>query len=187
MRIWCMTNLAFNLFFQQYCFNVRDTFYSIITTIQFSVKNKTLYYWRYIDDIFALFKSSDHLKQFQSYLNFCHVNISFTIETKQNNKISFLDVNVICEQGIFLTSVYRKSTFNSVHGVLHGASPFPLKYFYSPIQSTPLDKKHHVPPPPSPPLLQFFWNKSRIPWFTDTIYKIIWNFSFLKTSPCLSS
>ena len=115
MRIWCMTNLAFNLFFQQHCFNVRDTFYSIITTIQFSVKNKTLYYWRYIDDIFVLFKSSDHLKQFQSYLNFCQVNISFTIETKQNNKISFLDVNVIREQDNFIASIYQKPTFSDVY------------------------------------------------------------------------
>ena len=31
-----------------------------------------LYYRRYIDDIFVLFKSSDHLIRFQSYLNSCH-------------------------------------------------------------------------------------------------------------------
>ena len=36
--------------------------------------------------------------------------MSFTIETEQENKISFLDVNVIREQGEFMTSVYRKST-----------------------------------------------------------------------------
>ena len=32
--------------------------------------------------------------------------MSFTIETEQENKISFLDVNVIREQGEFITSVY---------------------------------------------------------------------------------
>ena len=31
--------------------------------------------------------------------------MSFTIETEQNSKISFLDVNVIREQGKFVTSV----------------------------------------------------------------------------------
>ena len=31
--------------------------------------------------------------------------MSFTIETKQNNKISFLDFNVIREQGNFVTSI----------------------------------------------------------------------------------
>ena len=73
------------------------------------------YYRRYVDDIFVLFnKSSDHLKRFQSYLNSCYVNMSFTIKTEQNNKISFLDVNVIREQGKFITSVYRKPTFSGV-------------------------------------------------------------------------
>ena len=30
----------------------------------------------------------------------------FTNETKQNNKISFLGVNAICEHGKFITSIY---------------------------------------------------------------------------------
>ena len=30
---------------------------------------RPLYYRRYVDDIFVHFKSPDHLKQFQSYLN----------------------------------------------------------------------------------------------------------------------
>ena len=63
---------------------------------------------------FVLFKSCSHLKRFQRYLNSCYVNMSFTIETEQNNKISFLDVNVIREQGKFITSVYRKPTFSGV-------------------------------------------------------------------------
>ena len=41
--------------------------------------------------------------------------MSFTIETEQNNKISFLDVNVIREQGKFTTSVYRKPTFSGLY------------------------------------------------------------------------
>ena len=41
--------------------------------------------------------------------------MSFTIETEQNNKISFLDVNVIYEQGKFTTSIYRKPTFRDVY------------------------------------------------------------------------
>ena len=76
---------------------------------------RPLYYRRYVDDIFVLFKSSDHLKRFQSYLNSCHVSMSFTIETEQENKISFLDVSVIREQGEFITSVYRKPTFSRVY------------------------------------------------------------------------
>ena len=41
--------------------------------------------------------------------------MSFTIETEQNNKISFLNVNVIRGQGKFTTSVYQKSTFSGVY------------------------------------------------------------------------
>ena len=72
----------------------------------FPLEYRSTYYRRYVDDIFVLFKSSDHLKRFQSYLNSCHANMLFTIETEQNNKILFLDVNVISEQGRFVTSVY---------------------------------------------------------------------------------
>ena len=84
---------------------------------------RSSYYRWYVDDIFLPFKSSDHLKRFQSYLNSCHVNMSFTIETEQNNKISFLDVNVIREQGKFITSVYQKPTFSGVHTHFHGFLP----------------------------------------------------------------
>ena len=44
---------------------------------------------RYVDDIFVVRKSSDQLKQFQNQLGSYHVNISFNIEAKYNNKISF--------------------------------------------------------------------------------------------------
>ena len=41
--------------------------------------------------------------------------MSFTIETEENNKISFLNVNVFCGQGKFTASVYQKSTFSGVY------------------------------------------------------------------------
>ena len=53
-----------------------------------------------------------HLKRFQSYLNYRHAKISLTIENEKRNRMSFFDVNVICEQGKFTTSVYRKPTFS---------------------------------------------------------------------------
>ena len=45
--------------------------------------------------IIYFFKSSYHLKRFQSYLNSGYINMSSTIETEQSNKKSFLDLNVI--------------------------------------------------------------------------------------------
>ena len=70
-----------------------------------------VFYRRYVDDIFILFRSNDHLKYFQHFLNSCHINMSFSIDTEKENKLSFLDVEIIREQGKFATTVYRKPTF----------------------------------------------------------------------------
>ena len=43
-----------------------------------------------------------------------HVNISFTVEKQKDNRMFFLDVNIIGEQEEFTTSVYRKSTFSGI-------------------------------------------------------------------------
>ena len=53
----------------------------------YPLKYRPLYCRWYVDNLFVLFKPPDHLKRFQSYLNSCHVNMSFTIETEQNNGI----------------------------------------------------------------------------------------------------
>ena len=39
---------------------------------------KSVYYRRYVDDIFALFRSPGHLEKFTNYLNSKHKNIKFT-------------------------------------------------------------------------------------------------------------
>ena len=62
---------------------------------------KTVFYRCYVDDIFILFKSNDHLKYFQDFVNFRYINMSFSMETKKENKLSFLDIEVIREQGKF--------------------------------------------------------------------------------------
>ena len=59
---------------------------------------RPLYYQRYVGDIFVVFKSSDHIRRFQSYLNSRHVNMSGAIKIEQNNKMLFLDVNFIHRQ-----------------------------------------------------------------------------------------
>ena len=42
-------------------------------------------YRRYVDDIFVLFKSKEHLKLFVNYMNSKHSNIKFTFETEDSN------------------------------------------------------------------------------------------------------
>ena len=65
---------------------------------------KPVYYRRYVDDIFVLFRSQEHLIKFRDYFNKCHPNRNFT----------FLDVEVSHDGNTFVTSVYRKHTFSGV-------------------------------------------------------------------------
>ena len=48
---------------------------------------KPVFYRRYVEDIFILFKSNNHLKYFQDFLNFCHINMSFSMETEKGQFI----------------------------------------------------------------------------------------------------
>ena len=50
---------------------------------------KPLFYRRYVDDCFLLFKDQSHVGRFLEYLNLKHPNIKFTVETENNNAISF--------------------------------------------------------------------------------------------------
>ena len=76
---------------------------------------RPLYYRRYIDDMFVLFNSAEHLKRFHSYLNPRHLNMSFTTENEKDNRMSFLDVNIIRKKDKFITSVYHKRTFSGIY------------------------------------------------------------------------
>ena len=59
---------------------------------------KPIVYRRYVDDIFVLFSSKEHLKPFVNYMNEQHRCIKFTSETDQNNSFSFLDINITCQK-----------------------------------------------------------------------------------------
>ena len=76
---------------------------------------KPVYYRRYVDDIFVLFRSPDYLQKFKNYLNSRHRNISFTCEKEQNNSMHFLDVLITRTSNGFKTSVYHKPTFSGVY------------------------------------------------------------------------
>ena len=73
-------------------------------------------YQRYIDDIFVMFRSRDHVKKFVDYMHTQHFNMRFTFKIEDQNSFSFLDIEIISntEKRAFETSVYRKSTFNGV-------------------------------------------------------------------------
>ena len=59
---------------------------------------KLVYYRRYVDDIFVLFRSHDHLIEFRDYLNKCHPDMKFSFEEEKNGELSFVDVEVSKEE-----------------------------------------------------------------------------------------
>ena len=71
---------------------------------------KLVVYRRYVDDIFVLFKSKDHLLLFAKYMNTRQKNSKF----KQNYIFPFLDVKIIRGSNRFSTSVFHKATFSGV-------------------------------------------------------------------------
>ena len=75
---------------------------------------KPIYYRRYVDDSFVIFKAREHAQQFLHYLNAQHNNIKFTCETERNGVLPFLDVNIRRAE-CFHTSVYRKPTFTGLY------------------------------------------------------------------------
>ena len=50
------------------------------------------YIYIYVDDIVCRFKNSIHARLFLEYLNSCHPNIKFTMETKEKGQLPFLDL-----------------------------------------------------------------------------------------------
>ena len=76
---------------------------------------KPVYYRRYVDDIFVLFRSPDHLEKFKNYLNSKHRTSRFTCEKEHNNSMPFSDVLITRTSNGFKTSVYHKPTFSGVY------------------------------------------------------------------------
>ena len=71
---------------------------------------KPLFYRRYADDTFVIFKHQDHVELFKEYLNNQHPNIKFTHESETNQKLNFLDTTVTQINGSLSTHTYRKPT-----------------------------------------------------------------------------
>ena len=78
------------------------------------IQFKPVFYRRYVDDTFMLFRDKNHVKLFQSYLNKQHSQIQFTCEMEKDNSLSFLDCKVTKNGNCFETSSYRKPTYTGL-------------------------------------------------------------------------
>ena len=73
-----------------------------------------IFYARYVDDIFVLLRSREHIEQLATYFSSQHPNINFTYEVEVDNCLPFLDVSVYRQASKFSSSVHRKDTFSGV-------------------------------------------------------------------------
>ena len=73
-----------------------------------------VFYARYVDDIFVLLRSNEHVSRLANYLSSKHPNIRFTYEIEKDNCLPFLDVNVYRDTDKFSSTVHRKHTFSGV-------------------------------------------------------------------------
>ena len=76
-------------------------------------KGTLIFYRRYIDDIFAVFNTSDEANEFLKYLNSKHGSIKFTCEHNDMSTMPFLDVLVNNRNGVH-TSLFRKKTYTGL-------------------------------------------------------------------------
>ena len=81
--------------------NVFLSFYEIKWLEQCPKEFKPVFYRRYVDDIFVLFESAEHLSKFRNYFNTFDSNMSCSFEQEKNGKLSFLDIEVSREKGKF--------------------------------------------------------------------------------------
>ena len=76
---------------------------------------KPLFYRRYVDDTFMIFKKKEHVDQFFNYINEKHRNIKFTKENENEDKLDFLDVRInkreVSGSYSFILGIFRKATF----------------------------------------------------------------------------
>ena len=86
-----------------------------------------LYYRRFMDDTFVLFKSEKDVNKFHKYIGSRHKNISFTFETEKENCLPFLDVLVSRDGNNFSTSLYRKPTFSGLYSNVMSFMPISYK------------------------------------------------------------
>ena len=75
---------------------------------------KPLFYKRYVDDTFVLFKEPAHAQMFLDFINNFHDNIDFTMDPECDGQLSFLDILVSRENDRFVTGVFRKKTFTGL-------------------------------------------------------------------------
>ena len=91
------------------------------------LKDHLSYWRRYVDDTICFIKNGS-VEHVLSALNNFHSSINFTYETESGNKLSFLDVKLICTDDNIETCVFKKPTNTDIYIHWNSFAPFQWKY-----------------------------------------------------------
>ena len=106
-----------------------DVFMSMLecTTLDSFINNQMLYV-RYMDDTFVMSKRRLSKRQVLKKLNDSHPSISFTMEEEVNDRLAFLDIDVIRRMdGSFATRIHHKATWTGQYTNFHSFVPISVK------------------------------------------------------------
>ena len=83
---------------------------------------RPLFYKRYVDDIFAVFRTTSERDEFHGLLNGWHPNLVFTMENSTDS-VPFLDTAISIRNNQFNSKVYRKPTNTGMIMNYHCTAP----------------------------------------------------------------
>ena len=84
---------------------------------------KPIFYRRYVDDTFCLFRNSKNIDLCLNYINNAHPNMQFTVEVENCQSLPFLDVRVSKAASGFSTSLFIKKAFTSLFSDFSSLTP----------------------------------------------------------------
>ena len=84
---------------------------------------KPVFCRRYVDVIFVLFSSLDHVEKFKKYSSSKHTNVNLPLEKENDGGLCFLDINIFREKGKFVTNVHWKKTLSCAYSNFNSFIP----------------------------------------------------------------
>ena len=101
-----------------------------------------VFYRRYVDDIFCVLRSKDHLHSYLTDLNNRHPSIKFTVEEETNGMLPFLDILTNRTDDLkFTTTSYIKPTNT---GLLTNFTSFTAQTYKTGLIKTLIDRAYKI-------------------------------------------
>ncbi|XP_023216718.1 uncharacterized protein LOC111619267 [Centruroides sculpturatus] len=92
-----------------------------------SFRKDIVYFKRYVDDIFILWKSNRGISNFIERINDNKDGLNLKLEQKSSVVIHFLDINITFKKGHLSTNVYTKPTHSPFYIPAQSSDPFRYK------------------------------------------------------------